>query len=139
MSIVHPLLADARILDLFAGSGALGLEAVSRGAVRADLVELAAPSLRAIGENVTTLGAETQIVVHRADALRFAEGLSAHAYDVAFADPPYDLGLAAQTAERWLAVPFADVLGMEHRAFEPMPAGGESRRYGETAITFYRA
>jgi 16S rRNA (guanine966-N2)-methyltransferase len=138
MSIVHPWLPDARVLDLFAGSGALGIEAVSRGAARADLVEIAPRSLKAIDANLAAVDAGALVRVHRADALRFIEDLEPHAYDVAFADPPYDLGLAAKVAERWLAVPFADVLGVEHRAFEPMPDGGEKRRYGGTAITFYR-
>jgi 16S rRNA (guanine966-N2)-methyltransferase len=138
MSIVHPWLADARVLDLFAGSGALGIEAVSRGAALADLVEIAPPSLEAISANLAAVGAGALVHVHRADALTFIEGLEPHAYDVAFADPPYDLGLAAKVAERWLAVPFADLLGVEHRAFEAMPEGGEKRRYGGTAITFYR-
>ena len=138
MSIVGPLLPDARVLDLCAGSGALGIEAVSRGAAFADLVEIAPPSLRAIQENLQGLGAEDAIRVHRKDALRFIDGLDAGAYDVAFADPPYDLGMAAAIAERWLAVPFASVLGIEHRRDETLPGEGERRRYGQTAITFYR-
>jgi 16S rRNA (guanine966-N2)-methyltransferase len=137
MSIVQPWLPGARVLDLFAGSGALGLEAVSRGAAHADLVESGAPSLRAIAENIAALGADGAVRVHRGDALRFVDGLAAQAYDVAFADPPYDQGLAAQVAERWLVTPFAGLLGVEHRAFEPMPEGGEKRRYGDTAVTFY--
>lgn len=138
MSIVNPLLLDARVLDLFAGSGALGIEALSRGAAHADFVEKAAPSLKAISENLTTVGAGDAAQVHRADAVKFIATLDAHSYDVAFADPPYDQGLAAQVAERWLAVPFADVLGIEHRWFDKLPAGGDMRRYGGTAITFYR-
>ena len=138
MSIVNSWLPDARVLDLFAGSGALGLEAVSRGAAHADLVENAPASIRAITQNAEALGAAELIRVHRADALKFIEGLEAHAYDVAFADPPYDLGLAADVADRWLAVPFAEVLGVEHRAFEEMPEGGTKRRYGGTAVTFYQ-
>lgn len=139
MSIVNPWLADARVLDLFAGSGALGIEALSRGAVSADFVETAAASLKAIGENLVSVGAGAEARMHRADALAFIAGLDAHAFDVAFADPPYDRGLAAQVAEHWLATPFADLLGIEHRAFEKLPAGGERRKYGGTAITFYRA
>jgi 16S rRNA (guanine966-N2)-methyltransferase len=139
MSIVQPWLADARVLDLFSGSGALGIEAVSRGAAHADLVESAPSSLKAISANLEAMDAGTLVRVHRGDALRFIEGLDAHAYDVAFADPPYDLGLAAKVAERWLTVPFAGVLGVEHRSFEPMPEGGEKRKYGGTAITFYRS
>ena len=138
MSIIGPLLPEARVLDLCAGSGALGIEAVSRGAASADLVEIAPPSLRAIQHNVELLGAAETVRVHRQDALRFIEGLEAGAYDVAFADPPYDLGLASAIAERWLAVPFASVLGIEHRRDEKLPGHGDTRRYGQTAITFYR-
>jgi 16S rRNA (guanine966-N2)-methyltransferase len=138
MSIVNPWLADARVLDLFAGSGALGIEALSRGAVSAEFVESAAASLKAIGENLQSVCAGDEARVIKADAIAFVGKLEAHAYDVAFADPPYDRGLAAQLAELWLAVPFADVLGVEHRAFEKLPAGGERRKYGGTAITFYR-
>ena len=139
MSIVNPWLPEARVLDLFAGSGALGIEALSRGAVSADLVENALTSLTVIGENLARVGAGNAARVHRADALMFIEALHAHAYDVAFADPPYDKGLAAKVGERWLKEPFADLLGIEHRAFEPMPKGGDTRRYGGTAITFYRS
>jgi 16S rRNA (guanine966-N2)-methyltransferase len=138
MSIVGPFLAEARVLDLFAGSGALGLEAVSRGAAVADLVEIAPPSLRAIQRNIEMLGAGDAVRVHRKDALRFVESLDAGAYDVAFADPPYDLGLAPALAEKWLSVPFAGVLGIEHRRDEHLPGDGERRQYGQTAITFFR-
>jgi 16S rRNA (guanine966-N2)-methyltransferase len=137
MSIVGPWLPEARVLDLFAGSGALGLEALSRGAAVVDFVESAPRSLAAIRANATALGAGEAAVIHRADALRFIERLEAHAYDVAFADPPYDLGLATAVADAWLAVPFADVIGIEHRADETLPDGGDRRRYGGTAITFY--
>ena len=139
MSIVSPLLPGARVLDLFAGSGALGLEAASRGAESVDLVEMAGPSLKVIAQNIESLGAEDRVHVHRADALRFIAPLAAHAYDVAFCDPPYDKGLAAAVAEHWLATPFADVIGIEHRSFEKMPEGGDKRRYGGTTISFYRS
>lgn len=138
MSIVGPLLPEARVLDLCAGSGALGIEAVSRGAASADLVEIAPPSLRAIQENLARVDAGDAIRVHRNDALRFIEVLEAGAYDVAFADPPYDVGMAKAIAERWLAVPFAAVLGIEHRRDETLPGDGDTRRYGQTAITFFR-
>lgn len=138
MSIVNADLPDARVLDLFAGSGALGLEALSRGAAIVDFVEIAPKSLAALRANADALGAGSAAVIHRADALRFVERLDAHAYDVAFADPPYDLGLATRLAERWLEVPFADVLGIEHRVDEVLPGNGDRRRYGGTAITFLK-
>src|SRR5437764_9459875 len=86
MSIVAPWLPEARVLDLCAGSGALGIEAVSRGAASADLVEIAPPSLRAIESNLATLGVGDAVRVHRTDALRFVSALETGAYDVAFAD-----------------------------------------------------
>ena len=136
MSIVSPWLPDARVLDLFAGTGALGLEALSRGAAVVDFVEHSAQSLVLLRENATTLGAGDAAVIHRADALRFVERLEPHAYDVAFADPPYDKTLATQLAELWLANPFADILGIEHRANEVLPGDGERRKYGGTVVTF---
>ena len=138
MSIIHPSLPGARVLDLFAGSGALGLEAVSRGAAHADLVERAAPSLRAMSTNIEILGAAEQVTVHRVDAMRFISALRPHDYDVSFADPPYDLGLATAIAEAWLATPFAALIGIEHRIHECLPPGGDTRKYGGTGITFYR-
>jgi 16S rRNA (guanine966-N2)-methyltransferase len=139
MSIVARALPGATVLDLFAGSGALGLEALSRGAERTDFVESAPASLVALRANVDALGAGDAAVIHRADALRFIAPLGAHAYDVAFADPPYKLGFAEQVAERWLATPFASLLGVEHFTYDRMPEGGDTRKYGSTSITFYRA
>jgi len=89
MSILGDELAGARVLDLFAGSGALGLEALSRGAESVTFVELNPPSLKALQENISTLGAEEATTVHRGDAMRFAERLPAGAFDVVLADPPY--------------------------------------------------
>jgi 16S rRNA (guanine966-N2)-methyltransferase len=138
MSILQADLPDARVLDLFAGSGALGLEALSRGAAYVDFVEVSARSLKALRENADALGAGSAAAIHRGDAMRYVDRLGPGAYDVAFADPPYALGLAERIARRWLEVPFAAVLGVEHSTREPMPAGGDTRRYGDTAITFYR-
>jgi 16S rRNA (guanine966-N2)-methyltransferase len=137
MSIVTPWIPDARVLDLCAGSGALGLEALSRGAARAEFVELNAKSLRALRENIDLLGAATSAIVHRGDAVRFVAALEPATFDLAFADPPYGLGLAAEIAERWLKVPYANLLGIEHSTRDEMPSGGETRRYGDTALTFY--
>lgn len=139
MSIVNAHIPGARVLDLFAGSGALGLEALSRGAASADFVELAARSLQALNANAAALGAGVRARILRGDAIRFIESLDRGAYDLAFADPPYRLGLAERVAERWLAVPFATLLGVEHASREAMPAGVDTRRYGDTAITFYHA
>ena len=134
-----PELPGARVLDLFAGSGALGLEALSRGASVVQFVELAPKSLTALRANVAALDAGEAAVVHRGDALRFAASLAPHAFDVAFADPPYGLSLATRLAALWLEKPFAAVLGIEHRIDEVLPGDGDRRRYGDTAVTFFRA
>ena len=138
MSIVGPWLVDARVIDLFAGSGALGLEALSRGAAQCEFVEIAPKSLSVLRENIELLGAGDAAIIRRADALRVASSLDANAFDVGFADPPYDLGLATQLAEVWLATPFASLLGVEHRTNEGLPGGGRTYTYGDTAVTIFR-
>ena len=114
MGIVSRDLPGARVLDLFAGSGALGLEALSRGAESVDFVDAAPTSVQLITRNVEGLGAGSAARVHRADGLDFAAGLAAGSYDVAFADPPYATAAAVKLAERWLEVPFAELFGIEH-------------------------
>ena len=139
MSIVHASLPGARVLDLFAGSGALGLEALSRGAASVEFVEADPASVKLLRENAERLGALPLATIRRADAMRYARGLERGAYDVAFADPPYRVGLAPELATLWAATAFAPLIGIEHATDEPMPGGGEMRRYGQTAITFYRS
>jgi 16S rRNA (guanine966-N2)-methyltransferase len=138
MSILQLDLPAAKVLDLYAGSGALGLEALSRGAASADFVEKDPRSLRALAANIESLEAAAIATVHRKAALAFAESLGSLDFDVVFADPPYAGGEAVLLAERWSAEPFSRVLSVEHAANADMPAGGSTRRYGSTAITFYR-
>jgi 16S rRNA (guanine966-N2)-methyltransferase len=135
MSILGPRLIDARVLDLFAGSGALGLEALSRGAAHATFVELNGPSLEALRTNIETLQVTGQATVHRGDALRHVQQLTAQAYDVVLADPPYAHQHATTLVEQFRRVPFASVLAVEHAATED-PAGDDCRRYGDSALTF---
>jgi 16S rRNA (guanine966-N2)-methyltransferase len=139
MSIIQGDVPGARVLDLFAGSGALGIEALSRGAASADFVELSQRSLAALRDNLRTVGAGAEATVHRGNAVAFAERLVAGAYDVAFADPPYRLGLAAQIADIWQKTPFAAVLGIEHEKELILPGSEERRVYGDTVVTFYRS
>jgi 16S rRNA (guanine966-N2)-methyltransferase len=134
-SILQQAIPDARVLDLFAGSGALGFEALSRGAAQVDFVENHKASLAIIRENVAALKAEARITIHRSDAMRFAERLAAGAYDVAFADPPYAGDEADRLAEVFRTTPFAGVLCIEHASDRSIP-GDDTRRYGDTAVTF---
>jgi 16S rRNA (guanine966-N2)-methyltransferase len=134
-SILGPDLPGARVLDLFAGSGALGLEALSRGAEQVDFVEISRSSLEALRANIATLDAEERVRIHRADALRFVSRLGPRHYDVALADPPYSTDQAVKLVEAFRARPFSAILGVEHRANVTL-VGDDTRRYGDTALTF---
>lgn len=137
-SILQQSIPEARVLDLFAGSGALGFEALSRGAVSVDFVETHAASLKVLKENAQALTVEDRVTIHRMDAVRFAERLQPAQYDVAFADPPYATDAAARLAGIFRATPFASILGVEHRPDLTL-IGDDTRRYGDTAITFVYA
>jgi len=94
---------------------------------------------RALAANIDKLDASGVTEVHRADALKFAEGLGPGAYDIAFADPPYSGSGAARLAASWLETPFASIFSVEHAASSVMPGPADTRRYGTTAITIYRS
>ncbi len=135
MSILGDAIPGARVLDLFAGSGALGLEALSRGAASVEFVEIAPRSIRALQRNIAALDAGGQATVRRADALRFVARLAPNAYDVALADPPYTIPAAEELVKRFREVAFARLLAVEHPAGRDAGAD-ETRRYGDTAISF---
>lgn len=95
---------ELAVLDVFAGTGALGLEALSRGASRATFVENDRAAIAALRANIAKLGADATILPQRAEGL----GRATTAHHLAFLDPPYDAGLAVPTLERlaaqgWLA------------------------------------
>lgn len=137
-SILQRPLRGARVLDLYAGCGALGLEALSRGAVTADFVEIHRLALAALKANVAALKVQDRTVIHRMGALAFAERLHPGQYDVAFADPPYASGQAARLVAVFRVTPFARIVSIEHAADQPIP-GDDTRRYGDSAITFIYA
>lgn len=133
-----------RVLDLFAGSGALGLEAVSRGAAELTLVDSARGAIDAIRRNVTSLEVEAE--VRHQTALGFLEQArdQRRVYDLVFLDPPYGEALRLAPA---LSQALAPVLGLgasvvfesDRRAppeFEPLRRVDE-RRYGDTLIQIY--
>lgn len=129
---------DARVLDLFAGTGALGLEALSRGARSVDLVENQAAALHALKANVAALRARNRTRIFKKDVFRFLERVEPGAYRIALADPPYTSSMARRVVERWREVPFADVLLVETALDAELPPGGETRAIGETRLTLYR-
>ena len=133
----------ARVLDLFAGSGALGIEALSRGAAEATFVDNAPGAIRAVKANLDMLGAEAE--VRRADARRFLGSARAAArqYDLVFLDPPYRLagrlGSELTAALPAVLAPGAAVVAESDRRV-PLELGLpilDERRYGDTLITIH--
>ncbi len=135
-SILGAQVDGAVVIDLFAGSGALGIEALSRGASAATFVDLNPPSVAAVRANIAALGLADRTTVVRQDAFRFLAAPAPVRYDLALADPPYGLGLATRLGETFRAAPFAAVLVIEHRKNEPV-SGDDTRVYGDTALTFF--
>jgi 16S rRNA (guanine966-N2)-methyltransferase len=138
MSILGEALPEARVLDLFAGSGALGLEALSRGAAHVTFVELHPASLRALDHNIAALGVADSVTVHRGDAMRYAERAGEAPFDIILADPPYTIDFAERLVALFRRQPFGRILSVEHRSDLELN-GGDTRRYGDTAITFCHA
>jgi len=140
--------AGRRVLDLYAGSGAVGLEALSRGAAHALMVEADGRAARTLAANVATLGlAGAEVRRGRVERVA-AHGLPGPAYDVVFADPPYDLTddeLRSVLADLRPAVADAAVVVVERATRGgawTWPAGFEgvrSRRYGEATLWYGRA
>lgn len=87
-SILGGRVISARVLDLFAGSGALGLECLSRGAVSCDFIDESRESFAVVRKNLKSLQLECGKVMHQ-DVFRFLNGVAAKSYDLVFADPPY--------------------------------------------------
>jgi 16S rRNA (guanine966-N2)-methyltransferase len=143
MSVLQHDIAGARVLDLFAGSGALGLEALSRGAQHVTFVEKGPAALRALQSNVGLLQAGTETTVVRSDAHKYVASLGEQAFDITLADPPYQTADGVWLVEAFLRLPFTRVLCIEHEADVELVAAGtvdsETRRYGDTAITFITA
>ena len=141
MSILAPRLLGATVVDLFAGSGALGLEALSRGASHATFVERSRRAIRAIERNIQSLGAEGRATVVLGDALAHLRTLAPQSRDLGLADPPYGRGYAFELLRRYSRQPFARELWIEHDRREELPAGAwvEHRRYGDSILTAARA
>lgn len=139
-------LHGAAVLDLFAGSGALGLEAVSRGATSTDLVEKAPRAAAVLARNAakvgTSLGPDVDIRVHRADVAAYLRATRGE-FDVVFIDPPYEYGEAELTSTLTLLVatlsPEATVV-IERAGRTPQPAlpaglvHTRMKKYGDTTL-----
>lgn len=134
----------AQVLDLFAGTGALGLEALSRGAAHVTFVDDGTKALSLIRQNIALCGAEAETTIVKRDARRLPQHEGA-GFDLVFLDPPYgkglgELALTQALASGWIA-PGALIIWEESAAITP-PEGVnllDSRRYGDTVISLLRA
>ncbi len=137
---------DARVLDLFAGTGALGLEALSRGAAFALLVDDAAEARALMRDNVATLGLGGTARIFRRDATGLGEARPVEPFSLAFLDPPYGRGLAERAlasarAGKWLLPDALIVVEEAADAGFKAPAGFEEierRRYDDTELIFLK-
>jgi 16S rRNA (guanine(966)-N(2))-methyltransferase RsmD len=151
LDTLMPHLPGGHLLDLFAGAGGVGIEALSRGAARATFVERDRRAARALHQNLEALGLGAVARVLTMDVERTLPRLAAagEVFDIIFLDPPYETALAAETLE-WLgsgrltrpgSLVIAQHLTKRAPALAPLPALARirSRRFGETTLTFFRA
>lgn len=140
----YPVLNGARVADLFAGSGALGLEALSRGAGHVLFVERSPKSLRLLQQNIAALGAEDACHVLRKDAAALPSATDP--FDIVFLDPPYRKALAAPALSAllqrgWLAADAALIWESAADEEDAVPAAlrvVDDRVYGETRLRFLK-
>jgi 16S rRNA (guanine(966)-N(2))-methyltransferase RsmD len=140
---------DARFLDLYAGTGSVGIEALSRGAARAVFVELDRLAVKTIHENLELTGLKAHAVVRRADVLQLLQQPAAEAFDFIYVAPPQYKNLwlqtltALDTQPAWIppgTVVIAQIDPTEQQAvtFKHL-TGYDERRYGSTLLWFFQA
>jgi 16S rRNA (guanine966-N2)-methyltransferase len=137
---LQPTIANARVLDLFAGTGALGLEALSRGAREAVLVESAPEVAEPLRKVIERLDATAQATVVRADALRWLQAPLHGRFDIVFIDPPFDAGLWSKVLDSlppWLSADAWIYLESPLAQPPPMGPGWIPQREGRTREVRY--
>lgn len=150
LDTLMPYLPDGAFLDLFAGAGGVGIEALSRGAPAVVFVEQDAAALRALRDNVERLGLRDRARVVRGDAARAVGDLAeaGERFAVVFLDPPYDsprAGTALEAVARGDVLAAGAVIVLQHGTKTPPPAAPgaltlwKARRFGETTLTFFRS
>jgi 16S rRNA (guanine(966)-N(2))-methyltransferase RsmD len=147
--ILDPLIEGRRVIDLFAGTGGLGIEALSRGAAQAVLVDKSHQAAEVIRGNLVTTRLAPLATVLRMDCLKALDGLEreeGETFDLIFLDPPYGTGLAQQALERlarWRRLGADPVAVCEHANHDQLAEAYGSlalrrrERYGETIVSFY--
>jgi 16S rRNA (guanine966-N2)-methyltransferase len=139
MDLLAADLEGADVLDLFAGTGAVGLEALSRGAARCDFVENGAAAIHSLKANVAALKVKSRTRIFLRDAIPFVERIDRPAWDIAFMDPPYGSRKLDRVLAHWTARPFSRILAFEHAADHELALkGGRSKRIEDSVVTVLR-
>jgi len=149
MDTLMPRLPGARVLDLFAGAGGVGLEALSRGAIHATFVERDRRAVAALRDNIAALGLKERARVLAEDVARALDRLvrEGASFDVVFLDPPYESSLGDAALDHvgagGLAAADGVVIAQHFTKRAPVIAGPltpfRTRRFGETTLTFFRS
>ncbi len=146
-NIVSSEIKGSTVIDLFAGTGALGIEALSRGAEFAVFVDIFPGAVAAIAENLRVCSLENRGKIFRRDALKNLNCLDQFAFDLVFLDPPYNMGAvvsALLNLEKRGCLANDALIVAEHSLGEPFGDNFESfkladrRRYGKTIVSFFR-
>ena len=149
LSYLEPFIPEARVIDLFAGSGSLGLEALSRGAASADFVDDSPYALHALKANVAARrikplkkgqspsASRKSARIFKRDAIPFSHRLTQNAYDIAFADPPYGSRKLERIYSIWVETGFSPIFGVEHAPDHVVPAGRHSITFEASHVTIY--
>ena len=147
-NLLDDYVRGAVFLDLFAGTGAVGIEALSRGAERVVFVENSAESLKILRRNVSDLSLESRCVVRQMDVSRFLDSAAAagEIFDIIFADPPYDAGFQPMLLEKLgpggMIAPYGLAVIERRNQPEVQSAGNlvlaDSRSYGKSTLTLWR-
>ncbi|MDT8368670.1 MAG: RsmD family RNA methyltransferase [Longimicrobiales bacterium] len=136
---IGPSLEGARILELCAGTGAVGLEALSRGAARVDFVENHPAALHALKANIAALRARDATRAFKRDAVPFLERAEVGGWEFVFADPPYGSGVAPLLVSIWKRRRITPTFVLEHATDDPgIPPGARTLRLGDASLTTYR-
>ncbi len=146
-SILGGDILDAHVLDLFAGTGSVGIEALSRGAEFALFVDNNAQAIKTIRENLALTHLESRASVRRADALRLLEGQPAGTFDIIYIAPPQYMGLWKQALSAldrhsaWLTTNGIAIVQIDPDEQEPIALANlspyDERRYGNTLLWFF--
>jgi 16S rRNA (guanine966-N2)-methyltransferase len=145
-NILTPMIEGARVLDLFSGTGNLGFEALSRGAVKVDMIEKSPRSIAIIKKNMNHLKVTSGVEIHREDAVSFVKDYIGKAFDLILIDPPFPLKICEtilrEVSESQVADSHTRIV-IEHSRKEPLPSqilkltAIDTRSYGDKLVAFY--